>query len=149
MNITLIKSIVFALGDGFFGIPTDQVKWLAKLRKIESIPKAPKWVSGLIRYKDIVLPYIRLWDILNVSSPEKEIVLLPGASDYLAYGISEIKGIYQMDVKKYDDNIIEIPYIMGYGILEERVVIIIDLNNFLTKKQTRVVRRIYSKNEKK
>lgn len=144
----MTKSIIFSLGESIFGIPIKQVGRLGKPRKLDPLPKAPKWISGLITYRGKILPYIRFWKILKLPAPAKEILLLPYDSDYCAFGISEIKGIFEIEIKDKRSQIIQAPYIIGFGNLEGQVVIVTDLKNFLTTYQKRVVRKLFKKNEK-
>lgn len=148
MNAILTKSIIFSLDGIIFGIPINQVGRLGKPGKIDPITGAPDWISGLLNYRDKLLPYIKFWKILKISPPSKEFLLLPYDFGYCAFGISEIKGIFKMEIRKKNVNILRIPYIMGFGELQGEVVIFVDLKNFLSKEQVRIVRKLYKKNEK-
>jgi chemotaxis signal transduction protein len=141
------KSIVFSLAEIFFGIPINQIKRLGKPENIEPLKGAPDWIGGFMSYRDSMLPYITFWNILKIHPPSKEFLLLPSNFDYCAFGISKINGIFEIEIKEKNSNIFKIPYIMGFGEFHERVVIFIDLNNFLSPEQKNIVGNFYKKNE--
>ena len=143
----MIKSIVFYLGESFYGIPINQIKRLGKPKNIKPLEGAPEWISGFISYRDSLLPYITFWNILKIPPPPKEFLLLPYDFYYCAFGIPEIKGIYEIDIKDKNNNIFKIPYIMGFGEFHDRVVIFVDLKTFLSDKQKNILKNFYTKNE--
>lgn len=144
----MIESIVFSLGEITFGITINQVSRLRKPGSIDPIDGAPDWISGFSTYKDRVLPYIQFWKILKIPPPPKEILLLPYDFDCCAFGISEIRGIFKIEIKEKNSNIFSMPYIMEFGELQDRIVIFVDLKNFLSQEQISIVRDISKKNGK-
>ena len=144
----MIESIVFSLGEINFGITINQVRRLGKPQKIDPIDGAPDWISGISTYKDRVLPYIQFWKILEILPPPKEILLFPYDFDYCVFGISEIRGIFEIEIKEKNSNIFSMPYIMGFGELQDRVIIFVDLKNLLSQKQISIIRQISKKWER-
>lgn len=63
----------------------------------------------------------------------------------IAFGISEIRGIFKIEIKEKNSNIFSMPYIMGFGELQDRIVIFVDLKNFLSQEQISIVRDISKK----
>lgn len=143
----MIKSIVFTLNESKFGIPIEQVGSLARLRDIQKLPKSPGWVSGLTRHRGDILPVVKIWDILETSEPEKKVLLIPRELEYCSFALSSIEGIYELKIMEKDDKFLDIPYILGYGEIEDEIVIEIDLKNLLEKGKAEVLKKIKKKNK--
>lgn len=138
----MTNCVIFSLENSTFGIPIQQVGRIGKWESIENLPDSPEWISGIVTYRDKIYPYIRLWEILDLNAPEKEYILLPHKKDVCAFGISKIEGIHEIERKDKDKRVIPAKYISGFGKLEERVVIVIDIYNFLDEEQEVVLENL-------
>lgn len=86
---------------------------------------------------------------MKLEAPKKKVLMLPAAFDYCAFLISEVKGIYEFDTDKESTKIFSLPYLSGFGTLEEKTVLQIELDGILTEKQKKIVKNLSRKNEKK
>ncbi len=146
----LNKSIIFSIDEILFGIPLEQIKRLGKVEKIEPLKNVPNWIHGKILYRNNPLPYITLSNFLKINRPEKEVFLIPRNFEYCALGISKIKGIYDLKIKKtYTTTMFDIDYLLGFGEFKNRIVLYIDIENFLSKEQKQILKDLNKKNEKK
>ena len=139
------KILVFCLDKIFFGINIKEVKSISKLGKTKRIPESPEWVGGLAKYRNNSFPLIKLWEILNLEAPKKKILLLPAAFDYCAFLISGVKGIYEFNTDKESSKIYSLPYLAGLGTLEDKVILEVELDNLLTEKQKKIVKKLKRK----
>jgi chemotaxis signal transduction protein len=119
------------------------------LGKTKKIPKTPDWIGGLAKYRNKAFPLIKLWEILNLEAPKKKVLLLPAPFDYCAFLISGVKGIYELNTDKKSSKIYCLPYLSGFGILQDKTVLQIELDNLLSAKQKKIVKKLTGKNEKK
>jgi len=146
----LNKSIIFFIDEILFGIPLEQIKRLGKVRKLEPLENGPPLIEGIISYRNNLKPYITLWNFLKINPPEKEVFLIPRNFDYCAFGISGIKGIYDLKINKIDTtNIFEVNYLLGFGEFQNQVVLFIDLENFLSSEQKQILKDFSRKIGKK
>lgn len=144
------KSIIFSIDEILFGIPLEQIKRLGKVKKIEPLENGPPLIHGIISYRSNPLPYITLWNFLKINPPEKEVFLIPSNFEYCAFGISTIKGIYDLKINKIDNtNIFNLNYLLGFGEFQNQVVLFIDIENFLSNEQKQILIDFNKKNEKK
>jgi chemotaxis signal transduction protein len=133
----------------FFGVNIKEIKSLSKVGKTKKIPESPEWVGGLAKYRNNAFPLIKLWEILNLEAPKKKVLLLPATFDYCAFLISGVKGIYEFNTDKESSKIYSLPYLSGLGTLEDKIVLEVELENLLTEKQKKIVKKLSKKNEKK
>lgn len=143
------KILVFCLDKIFFGININQIRSLSKLGKAKKIPESPEWIGGLAQYRNNLFPLIKLWELLNLETPKKKILLLPAAFDYCAFLISGVKGIYEFNTDKKSSKIYSLPYLAGFGTFQDKIILEIELDKLLTEKQKKFVKKLNKKNEKK
>jgi len=145
----LNKILVFHLDNIFFGININQIKSLSRLGKTKKIPESPQWLGGLAKYRNKEFLLVKLWEILGLKTPHKKVLLLPAAFDYCAFLISGVKGIYESETDKESSKIYNLPYLTGFGTFKDKIVIEIRLDNLLTEKQKKTLKKLNKKNEKK
>ncbi len=143
------KILVFCVDKIFFGVNIDQVGALSKPGKIKKIPGSPEWIKGSVKYRNSIFPLVNLWTIMDLQEPEKRVLLLPSAFDYCAFLVSGVKGIYELEIEKKSSSIYSLPYLKGFGVFQEKIVLEVALDKLLTDKQKRKIKKLNKKNEKK
>jgi len=145
----LDKILVFCVDKIFFGVNIDQVGALSKPGKIKKIPGSPEWIKGSVKYRNSTFPLVNLWTIMDLRKPAKKVLLLPSAFDYCAFLVSGVKGIYELEIEKKSSSIYSLPYLKGFGVFQEKIVLEVALDKLLTDKQKRKIKKLNKKNEKK
>lgn len=143
------KILVFCVDEIFFGVNIDQVGGLSKPGKIKNIPGSPEWIRGSVKYRNSTFPLVNFWTIMDLQKPQKKVLLLPADFNYCAFLISGVKGIYKIDTDERSSYLYSLPYLKGFGIFQEKVVIQMELEKLLTEKQKRILKKVRNKNEKK
>lgn len=143
------KILVFCLDKICFGVNIKEIKSVSRLGRIKKIPESPEWIGGLVKYRNNSFPLIKLWKTMKLEAPKKKVLLLPADFDYCAFLISGVKGIYEFDTDKESSKIYSLPYLSGFGTLEDKTVLQIELDRILTDKQKKIVRKLNKKNEKR
>ena len=64
--------ILFALGKGNYGIPIENVFEIKKMGEITVVPKAPKYIEGVINLRGNVIPVIDLRKRFGMEKIEEE-----------------------------------------------------------------------------
>ena len=140
---------MFCLDQILFGVNITQIKGLSKLGRTKKTPESPEWIGGIIKYRGGVFPLVRLWKLLGLEPPKKKVLLLPATFDYCAFLISGVKGIYEVETDKESSKIYSLPYLSGFGTLQDKIVLEVELEHLLTEKQKRIIKKLTGKNEKK
>ena len=136
------KILIFCLDNILFGVNIAQVQGLSKLGKTKKIPHSPEWIEGLAEYRDRVFPLVKLWELLKLEPPQKKILLLPSTFDYCAFLISGVKGIYELKADSKPGKLYSLPYLLGFGTLENKIVLEIELSGLLTEKQKKMIKEL-------
>lgn len=133
----------------FFGVNIAQVGTLTKPGKIKKIPGSPEWIGGSVKYRNSVFPLVNFWSIMDLQKPQKKVLLLPSGFDYCAFLIAGVKGIYKIDTEGKSSYLYSLPYLRGFGVFQEKIVIQMELDKLLTEKQKRILKKVKNKNGKK
>ena len=143
--------VVFKIGNEEFGVDISQVREIVRLLEITYMPKAPAFIEGVVNLRGQVVPIIDLAKRLGISSSPRGdatriIVIEIGDSvvgmvvDFVSEvlrlpseNIEEVPGLIETEVPEH--------YIRGVGKLENRLLVLLDLNLVLTHEEVQRVER--------
>ncbi|MCS7232949.1 MAG: chemotaxis protein CheW [Synergistetes bacterium] len=133
--------IAFKLGNEEYGVDVSQIQEIVKMRDITRVPKAPYYIKGVMNLRGNVIPVIDLRK--RFSLPSKE------ATDQSRIIVFDIKGVkFGIVVDAVSEVIrlsksdieppppiamggIEAAYIRGVGKLQNKLIILLDLEKAL------------------
>ncbi|CAM5185709.1 Purine-binding chemotaxis protein CheW OS=Ureibacillus acetophenoni OX=614649 GN=SAMN05877842_101493 PE=4 SV=1 [Ureibacillus acetophenoni] len=135
-----IKVIVFKLADKEYAIPVSNVQGIEKLMHITRVPKAEKYVKGVINLRGVVTPIIDLRErfglpsstyvdstrIIIVTLENMEVgFVVDSANDVIDIPVSSIENQPNVVGSVADD------FISGVAKLENRLLILLHLDKVL------------------
>lgn len=132
--------LVFRLGPEEFGIEIGNVVEIFKSQKIYEVPEMESYISGVINIRGNVVPLIDLRKRFGLTpSPRKErTVLVRTSEETLGLIVDEV-----MEIVNFEEGEITKPptifkglaseYLVGLGKKEGRVVILLSLDNILSR----------------
>lgn len=136
----LIQLVTFRLGEEEFGVDILAVQEIIRLMQITMVPRAPEFIEGVINLRGKVIPVINLRRRFNkpqvapdsstrivVMELEQKIV------GFLVDGVSEVLRIPESTVEDPPPVVAGIgsEYIKGIGKLDNRLLILLDLDHLL------------------
>ncbi|MCK9216530.1 MAG: chemotaxis protein CheW [Firmicutes bacterium] len=132
--------VVFKLDDEEYGIDILQVKTIEKMSEITRVPKTSSYVKGVINLRGEIVPIIDLKEKFNLG----ESALTENTRIIIVYADETIVGLIvdsATEVIDIDSELIEEPpesigniesgNVYGIGKLEERIVILLDVQKIL------------------
>ncbi len=137
----LLQLVTFSIASEEFGVNILEVKEIIRTMEITKIPRAPAFVIGVINLRNLVIPIIDLrcrfeMPIKEADSNTRIIVL--EISDllvgFVVDSVSEVLRIQKNTVEPTPPVVagIEADYISGVGKLQDRLLILLDLNKLLS-----------------
>ncbi len=137
----LLQLVTFSIGSEEFGVNILEVKEIIRTMEITKIPRAPNFVIGVINLRNLVIPIIDLrcrfeMQVKEADSNTRIIVL--EISDllvgFVVDSVSEVLRIPKNTVEPTPPVVagIEADYISGVGKLQDRLLILLDLNKLLS-----------------
>jgi len=137
--------VVFSLLNENYGIDIYKVQEIIQYRDITYVPKSPPFVKGVINLRGRIIPVIDLKERFGL--PEKEVT--PDTRIIVVEISSQTIGLIvdsETEVLRIPNTNIEPPppvttieadFIEGVGKLDERLIIILDIDRILTKEEKR------------
>ncbi|OEF98626.1 chemotaxis protein CheW [Desulfuribacillus alkaliarsenatis] len=150
-----IKVIVFRLREQEYGVDVNQVKSIERVQDITKVPEAPNFVKGIIDLRGVVTPIIDLRTRLNLSVTED--------TDNTRVIIVNIDGVEVGLIVDSANDVIDIPissieppppiaagvravYLHGVAKLEDRLLILLNLNKVLSSDEIKIIDEIGTDN---
>ena len=137
-----IQSILFKMGDEFYGLPIDSVKEIIKPLPITRFPKSPPFVEGIINLRGTILPIVNLRKMfglppmpLTEESRFIDIHLVGLKIGIVVDGVSEVVRISNRQIEVAPPIIcgVEGKYLKGIARMENRLVLLLDLEEIFSQ----------------
>ncbi|MHC1790214.1 chemotaxis protein CheW [Solidesulfovibrio sp.] len=136
----LLQLVTFGIGEEEYGIDILEVQEIIRIMDITKIPNAPPHVEGVITLRGKVIPVIGLRCRFNMESRPHDsqtriiVVDIRGIIiGFLVDGVSEVLRIQSHTVEPPPPVVagIESEYIKGVGKLDNRLLILLDLDKLI------------------
>ncbi len=139
----VIQLVNFRLRDEEFGVDIGSVKEITRVADISNIPEAPSFIHGVTNLRGQIIAVIDLAKQFGLASVEKlpesaRIVVTEVNDQTVGMLVDEVPGVLKIS----DENIEPTPeliqtearkdYIKGVGKLENRLIVLLDLEKVLT-----------------
>ena len=135
--------VTFNLGEEY-GVPISQVQEIVRVGSITMVPNSPPYMEGVINLRGRVLPVLNLRKRLHLSSTEMSTasrIMVIEVGDkvigLLVDSVSQVIKVPSSSVETAPEEVMEVDtdFIRGVAKLENRLVILIDLEKLLKKEK--------------
>lgn len=135
-----LKVIVFQLADKEYAIPVSHVKGIEKLMHITRVPKAERYVKGVINLRGVVTPVIDLRERfeLPISGNEEttRIIIITLETMEVGFIVDSANDVLDIDASSIEQQpevvgSLEEEFIAGVAKLENRLLILLHLDKVL------------------
>ncbi len=137
----ILQLVSFKIGNEEFGVDILKVQEINKMVEITKMPNSPHFVEGVINLRGKVIPVVDLRKRLGLNAVEKtkdtRIIIVEVEGKIIGFIVDSVS-----EVLRIPANITEAPpeiatginsdFIMSVGKLEDRLLILIDLNKILS-----------------
>jgi purine-binding chemotaxis protein CheW len=143
--------VVFQLGAEFYGVDIARVHEIIRLQSITRVPRAPAFVEGVINLRGKVIPVVDLRRRFGLESSEhtraSRIVVVEIGDNVVGVivdGVSEVLRVTGASVEPPSPVVagIESEYIHGIAKLDDRLVILLDLDRVLALTERRALEAV-------
>jgi len=142
--------VVFALAGETYGVDIYQVREIIRVPDVTKVPKTPDFIEGIINLRGGVIPVLDLRRRLGMDSRdvsrEARIVIVELADELIGMrvdGVSEVLRIEAQQIEPPSPYIINIDsqFVSGIARLNERLIILLDLNMLLRSEDRAELRK--------
>lgn len=144
-NSTEKQYVVFMVGNEEFGVNIKQTKEIISATNLTFIPNAPDFVNGVINLRGEIVPVVDLHKRLSLQKKEEQeveekIIIVELDSNLIGMKVKDVKEIIRLnenDIGKAPEITqgINRKYVSGVGKLDERLLILLDLNRILSRQE--------------
>ncbi len=137
-----VQVVGFYLGNDEYAITIAKVREIQSMTEIRKVPKAPKFVEGVINLRGRILPIIDLRKRFElppaVDPAQAKILIVEFNRNHVGLvvdNVSEVIRFYSDQIEKTPDIFslsIDSRYISGVAKLDERLVILLDVEKLLS-----------------
>ncbi len=141
----LLQLVSFKIGNEEFGIDILKVQEINRLMQITKVPNAPSFVDGVVNLRGRIIPVISLRSRLNMEKIEHDsktriiVVELQGTTvGFIVDEVSEVLRIPKSITEAPPAMVagIDSDYITAVGKLEDRLLILLDLEKVFSIEET-------------
>jgi len=146
-----VKAVVFQLKDEEYGVDVQQVLSIERMQPITRVPKTPPFVKGVINLRGIVTPIIDLRERFSIEtsdySDSTRIVIV--SYDGMDVGLivdsaNDVIDIPEDAIEPPPEVVgqVDVDYLHGVAKLEDRLLILLNLNKVLTVEELKEIENI-------
>jgi purine-binding chemotaxis protein CheW len=140
------ENLVFALDDPRFALPLSMVEHVVRAVEITPLPRAPRVVLGVINARGRIIPVVDIRALLGLPAREIELgdqfIIARTSMRVLALLVDRVIGISEVPEGKVVCAESALPfagYLRGVVQLEDGIVLIYDLDLFLSLEEERLL----------
>ncbi|KAB2920440.1 MAG: purine-binding chemotaxis protein CheW [Bacteroidetes bacterium] len=147
----LIQLVSFNIGDEEFGVDILKVQEINRMVEVTRVPNAPEYVDGVINLRGKVIPIIDLRRRFGMPRKEKDknsrIIVVELTGKVLGFVVDAVSEVLRIpgSVTEPPPSIIagiKAEYITAIGKLENRLLILLDLERVLTMEEHDELRKV-------
>jgi len=147
----LLQLVSFNIGDEEFGVDILKVHEINRMVDVTRVPNMPEYIDGVINLRGKVIPIIDLRRRFGMERKEKDkntrIVVVELSGKVLGFVVDAVSEVLRIpkSVTEPPPPIIagiEAEYITAIGKLENRLLILLDLDKVLTQSETSDLKQI-------
>jgi purine-binding chemotaxis protein CheW len=147
----LIQLVTFSIGEEEFGVDILKVQEIIRMMEITKVPKAPDFVEGVINLRGNVIPIVDLRKRFGLETRDRDkntrtivIEINNMIVGFIVDAVSEVLRIPADTVEPPPPVVagLEAEYISGVGKLEDRLLILLDLDRLLSSEEVDVLAQV-------
>mgnify|MGYP001766313806 CR=1 FL=1 len=137
--------VVFAIKNEEFGVDITQVKEIVKLLEVTYVPKAPSFIEGVINLRGSIVAIVDLAKRLGLETSSRDdstrIIVVEIGNNLVGMIVDSVSEVLRLpsefveDVPSLVDTEVPEHYIRGVGKLQDRLLVLLDLNRILTPEE--------------
>lgn len=130
-----MQIVVFKLGQEHFGVETEKVQGINDMMQITIVPKAPKYIKGLINLRGMIKSLVDINLLLNLetNNEQNNIIILKVEDEEVGISVDEVEEVLDIDEKDIQkvENNKSSQYVKGIVNNSGRLLTIIDIDSLL------------------
>ena len=141
----LLQLVIFQLGGEEFGVEIMQVQEIIRMPAITRIPQSPEYVGGVINLRGKIIVVINLDTRFDLSSKELDddsrIIIVEVGDNVVGMVVDSVSEVLRLSTSNVEptpeiiSTKIRADYLKGVGKLDDRLLILLDLERVLSDEE--------------
>ena len=136
--------VIFKLCNEEYGVDIKNVQEITEYKETTKIPNAPDFIEGIINLRGNVTPIISLRKRFNLGTQEinkdSRIIIIKLEEKQIGFIVDDASQVITIDSSKIEPpheliTGVDRQYITGIGKVDEKIIIMLDLEKVLTEKE--------------
>ena len=153
----LLQLVIFQLGGEEFGVEIMQVQEIIRMPEITRIPQSPEYVEGVINLRGKIIVVINLDNRFALNSKELDddsrIIIVEVGDNVIGIIVDSVSEVLRLSASNVDpapeiiSTKIKADYLKGVGKLDDRLLILLDLEKVLSDEELSQVATVGERHE--
>ncbi|MET3288012.1 chemotaxis protein CheW [Brevibacillus fluminis] len=139
-----LQTILFRMGDEFYGLPIEAIKEIIKPLPVTRFPRSPQYVEGIIDLRNKILPIINLRKLFGLESipltEESRFIDIHMEGMQVGIVVDAVSEVVRIPVSQVEAAPaliagVDGKYLYGVARLQDRLILLLDLNATLASIQ--------------
>ena len=145
-----LEFLSFTLGREEYGIDIQKVQELRGYDTVTRIANAPEHVKGVVNLRGIIVPIIDMRIKFNLGTPTYDqftvVIILNIASRVMGMVVDSVSDVITLKAEQIKPaptmgSALDTEYLMGLGTIEERMLILIDLDRLMSSDEMGLIEK--------
>ena len=147
-----LQLVVFNIGSEEFGVEIMKVQEIIRMTSITRIPQAPDYIRGIINLRGRIIVVINLNVVLGMASREQDentrIIVASIGETVMGFVVDSVSEVIRLPEKNMEPapaviaDKIGTEYVMGVGKLDNRLLILLNLDKILGAKELHSIQNL-------
>ncbi len=148
--------VIFKIGKEEFGVDIDDVREIVKMEEITKIPNSEEYVEGVLNLRGKIIVIVDLSKKLRLPAEEKtkdtRIIVVEVQGDTIGMIVDNCNEVIRLSTNKIEPapeiirRKLDSDYLDGVGIIDQRLIILINLSKVLSSKAIKEAAGVAIKN---
>jgi purine-binding chemotaxis protein CheW len=140
--------LTFTLGQEEYGIDILKVQEIRGYEAVTRIANAPPFIKGVINLRGVIVPIVDLRIKFNLSDPSYDqftvVIILNIGKRVMGIVVDGVSDVIQLNSDSLHPapefgSVLDTRYILGLGTVEERMIIMVDIEQLMTSQEMALV----------
>ncbi len=145
-----LQLVIFRLAKEEYGLPITKVQEINRLVPITKLPQTPSFMEGIINLRGRIIPVIDLRKRFQLAATEQSednrIIIVEVSGQTIGIIVDAVTEVVRLPGSSVEPPpptfILDAQYIHGVGKLEERLLIMLDIDKILTSQEEIMLKQI-------
>lgn len=145
-----LQLVTFRLANEEYGLPITKVQEINRLVPVTKLPQTPSFMEGIINLRGRIIPVIDLRKkfgmMITAHDDDTRIIIVEIQGETVGVTVDAVKEVVRLDTANIEPpptNVaVDSVYIDGVGKINDRLIILLDLDKVLTPQEQVTVKEI-------